>query len=113
MHRINWLRSMAVLALVSVSVLPLAARGHYAHSRYIGKKMVVFILDHGIGPHHRLKDGSELYEWRSRPVRFLSTRKDDAWEDDQCILLIHASKKGIIRSIRVMQDSIECSGIVR
>jgi len=52
---------MAVIALVSVSVLPLAARGHYAHSRYIGKKMVVFILDHGIGPHHRLKDGSELY----------------------------------------------------
>ncbi len=84
-------------------------------SLYLGKRYMKFVMDNG--PSYRdekLPDGSTIHYWRSDfgDLIALATGRDDS-EVDYCELALRTNRKKIVESIQILQESLQCNGVLK
>ena len=86
-----------------------------AKSLYLHKRYMKFEVDNG--PSYRdvrLSDGSTRHYWRSDFGNLLAiaTGRDKSYPD-YCELRIESDAKGIVRRIEILENSIQCNGVLK
>ncbi len=84
-------------------------------SLYLGKRYMKFVMDNGPSYKDRkLSDGSVIHFWRSDTGNLLAiaTGRDDNYPD-VCELALRTDPQGIVRQIRVLEESIQCGAVLK
>ncbi|WP_292660808.1 hypothetical protein [Nitratifractor sp.] len=84
-------------------------------SLYLGKRYLKFVMDNGPSyKDEKLRDGSVIHYWRSDYGNLLAiaTGRDDSYPD-YCELALKTNPQGIVESIDVLEESIQCNGALK
>lgn len=84
-------------------------------SLYLGKRYLKFVMDNGPSyKDEKLADGSVIHYWRSDYGNLLAIATGwDGSYPDYCELALKTNAQGIVTSIHILEESIQCNGALK
>ena len=108
------LSSLLIAILTNCSSANYSQNSEVKKSLYLNKRYMKFVVDNG--PSYRdikLSNGGFIHYWRSDFGNLIASARN--WDNslDYCELVIKTNKKQIIKKIAIINNSINCAGVLK